>query len=151
MAPYTSSLQSWAITSPSPHWPEKHMVRNISSVLCSYFMVVLCLPGLLWMLHDFAVFSWAEPENPDESCHLHLSFKSASQHTSHDITKMQRRGQGCSEVTQSYKDEPLLPVFPVMLLWVTRYFHIIFIYVCIYIYLPRWHYQAVQSQWLVIS
>jgi len=70
------------------------VVRNISSVLCSYFVVVLSLPGLLWMLHDFAVFGRAEPENPDESYHLHWSFKTPPQPTFHDITTMQTGGQG---------------------------------------------------------
>lgn len=79
-------VYSRAITSPSPQRPEIYV--NISSVLCSYFVVVLCLPELLQMLHNFAVFSQAETENPDENCHLHLSFKKAPQPTSHDITKM---------------------------------------------------------------
>jgi len=38
--------------------------------------------------------------------------------------------RGWFEVTRTYKDEPLLPVFPVMLLWVT-----IFMYVCVCVYI----------------
>lgn len=107
------------------------MIRDFSSVLCSYFVVVLCLSGIVRMLPDFSV------------CLVKLSLKTLMKA---DIfiwssrlllnpppmtsPKCRAGDGGYSEVTRSHKDEPPLPVFLVMLLWVTKYF-----YICVYVYM----------------
>lgn len=68
------------------------MMKNISSVLCSYFVFVLCLPGLLQMLHFSDCLVKLSLKTLMKA--LHLSFKTTSQPTCHDISKMQREGQG---------------------------------------------------------
>lgn len=109
---------------------DKGLLICFMQLFCGCPLLTRDRPDAAWF---FSVFSQAEPENPDESWHLHLKFKTAPQPTSHDITKMQSGGRGIFWSHPESQGWTSTTCFPSHALLSNKI--ILYMCICVYVYI----------------